>query len=346
MNNTSNLAVLLMAGTLSLGLYGCGGGGGGDDTTTDTTTEVLVDNPQKLADNISFEGAQVISGDIPAPAGATGGTLEVASELSLTAGGTSSLGVTPPALPDGSYVHAYMIQIEGSDKTFVIPVGADGQPYGNSSTKPSASELLKEKSNTMVSFASTPRERVQLNCTGQPSIRLTPSPMQNTAPTYTAPARVQTYIQAEVPPLTAPSYDFSNIQLHTDNWSEPADVEVKVTEVGSGNFQITLTWDTATDVDLYLVEPDGHEIYYGSENSIMGDGYLDVDDLDGFGPENIYFDTNIPSGNYTVKVNMYDDYGITPTNYVVTVKRNGQSQSYDGALVIDDETHTITSFSQ
>lgn len=244
------------------------------------------------------------------------------------------------------YVHAYMVQIEGTDKTFVIPVGPDGQPYGTSSMKTSASDLLEKQTGAMVSYAPTERARVQLNCTGRPSIRLTPSSTQTSAPTYSAPATVQTYVQNTPPPaITQPSYDFSNIQLHTDNWSEPANVDIKVTDVGSGNFQITLTWDSTADVDLHLEEPDGNTIYWSNPNSALGDGYLDVDDIDGFGPENIYFDTNIPSGNYTVKVKMFSGFGDElPTNYAVTMKHNGQTQSYNGTLVADDEIDTITSF--
>ena len=349
MNNTSNLAVMLMAGSLSLGLYGCGGGGGGDsstDTTTDTSTntEILVDSPQKLADAISFEGAQEITGNIPAPSMTTGGTLDVATELSLTAGGTSALSVTP-TVEEGYYVHAYMVQIEGTNKTFVIPVGPDGKPYGSTSTKPSASEVLKNEGGAMVSYAPTERPRVQLNCTGQPNMKLTAQPMDTSGFSYSAPAKVQSYIQYGSPPsFTPPTYDFSSLVTTANAWSEPANVDIKVTDVGSGNFQITLTWDTATDVDLHLEEPGGYEIYWLSPNSTLGDGYLDVDDLDGFGPENIYFDTNIPSGNYTVKVKMFNNYGITSTNYSVTVKRNGQTQSYSGTLLNSGEIDNIVSF--
>ena len=60
-------------------------------------------------------------------------------------------------------------------------------------------------------------------------------------------------------------------------------VDVKV-----GDPQFTLIWDSRADIDLHVVEPGGSEIYWENRNGGQG-GELDVDDVDGFGPENFNY---------------------------------------------------------
>jgi len=56
--------------------------------------------------------------------------------------------------------------------------------------------------------------------------------------------------------------------------------------LASGDMQATLTWNTTADVDLHLVEPDLNHVYYGNMQGTSG--RLDFDDVDGFGPENMF----------------------------------------------------------
>ena len=49
---------------------------------------------------------------------------------------------------------------------------------------------------------------------------------------------------------------------------------------------VTLTWDGLGDVDLHIDEPSGNHIYHKNRE---GDGYLDIDNTKGYGPEHYYF---------------------------------------------------------
>lgn len=105
--------------------------------------------------------------------------------------------------------------------------------------------------------------------------------------------------------------------------------QVTVVRLGSGDLQINLTWDTPTDFDLHVIDPNGEEIYYGNTNSISG-GVLDRDDTNGFGPENIYWLQTAPNGTYTVMVHDYDYY-YDEINYTVTISSQlGFNRTFTG----------------
>ncbi|HET9947839.1 MAG TPA: hypothetical protein VFQ22_02820 [Longimicrobiales bacterium] len=113
---------------------------------------------------------------------------------------------------------------------------------------------------------------------------------------------------------------------------------VTVLNVGTGLVQVSVSWDTDADVDLYVEEPGGEEIYYGSRNSASG-GELDLDSNaacagDNVRNENITWpEETPPSGTYEVRVNLWDDCGAASTNWVVTVHVEGQPlRTFSGVL--------------
>ena len=70
-----------------------------------------------------------------------------------------------------------------------------------------------------------------------------------------------------------------------------ATLSTTVTRVGTGDIQVTLSWDRDSDVDLHVVAPGGDEIYYARRQSPSG-GELDLDSnagcsIDGVRNENI-----------------------------------------------------------
>lgn len=52
-----------------------------------------------------------------------------------------------------------------------------------------------------------------------------------------------------------------------------------------GDLQVSLTWNSGSDMDLHVIEPDGTHVFHG--NLVGRSARLDFDDRDGFGPENI-----------------------------------------------------------
>lgn len=105
--------------------------------------------------------------------------------------------------------------------------------------------------------------------------------------------------------------------MNTGQWS-------KLGELQSGSVQFTLTWDQAVDLDLHVSEPGGETINYMNRTSASG-GRLDVDDTEGYGPENIYWPQGVaPRGRYQPAIFYYSSRGWSgPVNWTLRVKRQG-----------------------
>jgi hypothetical protein len=100
---------------------------------------------------------------------------------------------------------------------------------------------------------------------------------------------------------------------------------------GCGSLHAILTWDKDdTDVDMHVMDSNGNEIAYYDKQGIPN-GYLDVDDVDGFGPENVYIDPLEDGIDYRVFLHYYSDHGHGATTARVRVFQ-------DEALVTDFST--------
>lgn len=115
----------------------------------------------------------------------------------------------------------------------------------------------------------------------------------------------------------------------------PVSANVNIINVGTGDVQVTLTWNTSADVDLHVVEPNLEEIYYSNDASATG-GVLDLDSNAGCSgdevrAENITWNTAPPRGSYIVRVDYWANCSATSTDYVVTVRRKGSAtQTFTG----------------
>lgn len=110
------------------------------------------------------------------------------------------------------------------------------------------------------------------------------------------------------------------------NVSNTTRVCADVLRLGTGSLQISLSWNTYTDQDLWVTDPSGTKIYYMNKTSSTN-GQLDRDDTDGFGPENIFWLENAPDGEYKVQVDDYENSS-SPNSCFVTVTAPGKSKSF------------------
>jgi hypothetical protein len=106
--------------------------------------------------------------------------------------------------------------------------------------------------------------------------------------TYTATIGNQTSVTVgTVPPGTY------LVRIRARNSAGPGPYSNTITVVvgeflALGDMQVSLTWNQATDMDLHLLEPDGTHVFHGRRQGTSA--RLDFDDVDGFGPENMFVD--------------------------------------------------------
>jgi hypothetical protein len=121
-------------------------------------------------------------------------------------------------------------------------------------------------------------------------------------------------------------------------WGKMARFEIPLKEVGGGPLQVSIVWDTDTDVDLHLDVPGnslfGGEIYYS--HKVDGNGELDLDSnpacaLDHIRNENITYARGAPAnGDYVVRVDYYSDCSGQNADWVVTVWKQGKVDIFPG----------------
>jgi hypothetical protein len=116
-----------------------------------------------------------------------------------------------------------------------------------------------------------------------------------------------------------------------------AGLSTTVALVGTGDVQVTLSWDVDSDVDLHVIDPSGEEIFYANRQAASR-GELDLDsnaacDIDGVRNENITWPVGrAPVGRYTVRVDYWDSCGVARTNYTVRVNAGGTPQITTGTF--------------
>jgi len=99
-------------------------------------------------------------------------------------------------------------------------------------------------------------------------------------------------------------------------------VPFRVVQVWTGDVQVTLFWDSDSDVDLHVVDPSGGEL------DLDSDAACSLDDVRN---ENITWPVgSAPQGTYTVRVDYWSSCDVAETNYTVLVNNGGDIRSFTG----------------
>jgi hypothetical protein len=108
---------------------------------------------------------------------------------------------------------------------------------------------------------------------------------------------------------------------------------------------VRMEWNTdLTDVDLHVLAPNGQmwtcdgDCYFsnpqpnwGDPNQFVDDPFLDVDDVDGFGPENVNIEAPAP-GTYRVLAHYWDTHGGNEPDVTIEVLNFGQVVGHYGPV--------------
>jgi hypothetical protein len=112
--------------------------------------------------------------------------------------------------------------------------------------------------------------------------------------------------------------------------------------VGVGELNVRLEWEARADLDLWVVDPCGNKIFYGTPGGgaeCQGSwGQLDLDNrcsnLVLGRPENIFWDRDPPRGTYKVYVDYFSDCGFGETvNYKVRRLVAGKASVDSGSIL-------------
>ncbi len=101
---------------------------------------------------------------------------------------------------------------------------------------------------------------------------------------------------------------------------------------------MTISWNTdGTDVDLWVIEPDGVKVFYGHRQSRFG-GELSPDETQGYGPER-YQIAQAQPGTYTIIVHYFRPNpnllgGETHVNVTVARKDGDADESVERRTVV------------
>lgn len=112
--------------------------------------------------------------------------------------------------------------------------------------------------------------------------------------------------------------------------------------LGTGDVQVTLTWENTADLDLHVIDPAGEDICWWNASSESG-GEADWDDwcnpISRGGPENIYWRyTEAPFGEYVVFIDYYESCRAQgETTWTVTLIVDGEGSTFTGTISPKEE---------
>lgn len=131
----------------------------------------------------------------------------------------------------------------------------------------------------------------------------------------------------------------------------PTPVPQPTLVLGTGDVQITLSWSSTNDLDLWVTDPAGTRIFYDNKSSSTG-GVLDVDANPGCQRltnqpvENIFWPQGeAPTGEFVVEVYYYQQCEETSAaEYQVRILVDGRVEEIAGTITTVNEKHTVITF--
>lgn len=142
--------------------------------------------------------------------------------------------------------------------------------------------------------------------------------------------------------IMTPTVTFSVVASDGVDFGPAATQDFTIVFVGTGDVQVSLTFDQQDDVDLSVTDPNGDTVFFGNR-SVASGGMLDLDANPVCGSprgnaENITWpEGTAPDGNYDVFVDLFANCFPSPVNYTVTITVVGSDpQLLTGTLVPAD----------
>jgi hypothetical protein len=120
---------------------------------------------------------------------------------------------------------------------------------------------------------------------------------------------------------------------------EPEPTPDPTPTLGTGPLQVTLSWNTIDDLDLYVTDPTGQTVYWRNRTVPSG-GQLDVDanascsNATQNPVENVFWASTPPSGTYRIEVRLFRrcSPSTDPIPFTVTVRKNGNvAETFSGS---------------
>jgi hypothetical protein len=141
----------------------------------------------------------------------------------------------------------------------------------------------------------------------------------------------------------APRAERASLSQPSRPQQQPEECTTPEPQLGTGDIQITLRWESAADLDLHVTEPNGTEIWYSDKGPTSTGGQLDVDsnvgcEEDG-SVENVFWpEGEAPQGQYLVEVDGYRVDGCGSGEYTLVANVRGREVLRETGTVAENES--------
>ncbi|MDF1881812.1 hypothetical protein JHD50_10960 [Sulfurimonas sp. MAG313] len=241
---------IIVSALIAFILIGCGSSGITDIPGDSGTNPVVVEEPvvapttltnaEDLFNTLRFTSGSTYNRQFSTPTFAQGGSLNIPNEMAITSQGVSSFTISP-SIEAGQYVQAYVYTVPSLGRTIIVPIGANGQALS------SGINLIQSQSDSFESPSLAPTLR-----TGYTQTCFT-SAFEDIIINGSSRTRLDVAVEVrafigsstsstDIASLVASMEANANNQLR---WTAPSALTVSATDVGTGELQVTLTWDKA-----------------------------------------------------------------------------------------------------